>query len=190
MSQRPSPVLSDLRMPVELTRARSTPSRRVWLPLALLGLLACFGEVVFLTQDAWLASAGARALLTPLLDRAGYTLKRPLVRDAWQVEGLAIAADPGHDGTWRVDAVLVQRSEILQPWPHLRLRLRDWQGGSIALRDLAPADYLPRDLPRPIAPDRLAAPDQPVRLHVDVMLPARANGTRPGFDQASLRPLP
>lgn len=190
MSQRPSSMLDDLQMPVELTRARRTPTPRYWLPLALAGVFACLAEVAFMTQDAWLADAGVRTLLTPLLESAGYALKRPVLADCWQIEGLSLAADETRAEVWRVDAVLVQHADILQPWPRLRLRLRDWQGMTVAQRDLAPADYLPADLPHPIRGSRLAVPDQPVRIRVDVMLPLRANGTRAGFEQASLKVLP
>ena len=191
MSTPQPPRFQDLHIPVELTRPAETPPRqRRWLLLALLGLIACLAELAWITQDNWLASPGVRAVLTPVVARTGHTLRRPILADAWSVDGLALTADPAVDGVWQVDAVLTQHADILQPWPRLRLVMRDWQGASVAERDLMPADYLPAGLPPRFAANRLIAADQAVRIHVSVRQPARANGTRPSFEQVALRPLP
>lgn len=182
--------LQTLQLPVELTR-RPLPRRRsLWLALALLGLITAAGEAIWLSRDFWLRQPTVRMLLSPGLDRAGYTLERPQLADAWQVSALTLHAEPTVAGVWHVDALLSHNADILQTWPTLRLSLRDWQGRLAGQRTLRPVDYLPSTLPARLGPQALVASDQPVRIQIAVRMPMRADGQPPAFEQAELSVLP
>lgn len=183
--------LKTLELPVELTTAPvAVPLRRRWLLAALLGLFVVSGESLWLARDWLLGQPAFRAIATPLLSPLGYELQRPHLQDAWQLTGMTLRAEAGTRDVWHVDAVLTNQASILQPWPALRLSLRDWEGRLVARRVLAAADYLPADLPPAFAPAALIESDQPVRIRISVRIPADVNGRVPGFEQVDLRPLP
>lgn len=183
--------LRALELPVELTAAPvPQPHGRRWLLAAVLGLLVVAGEALWLARETLLAQPGFRLLASPLLAPFGYTLQRPVRNDAWQLAGLSLRAEPGSADRWHVEAALTNQAAILQPWPTLRLSLRDWEGRLVARRVLQPADYLPADLPAAYAPDKLIEQGQPVRIHIGVRVPADGNGRIPAFEQVELRPLP
>lgn len=182
--------LQTLQLPVELTRQQPLRRRGLWLMLALAGLLLAAAETLWLSQDFWLRQPAVRNLLTPLLDQAGYTLKRPQLTAAWRVSALTLRAEPAAAGVWHVDALLQHHADILQPWPVLQLSLRDWQGRLAGQRRLLPADYLPEGLPRHLGPQALTGSGQPVRIHVAVRIPAQADGQIPVFEQAELSAQP
>lgn len=189
------PPVADLRMPVELTRRAerkpAPPRRRLWALLAALGLVLVIAEGIWLSKDFWLGQPAVRMALTPVLDRAGYTLERPRLRDAWGVSGLNLSAEAGTgDRVLHLDAVLVNRAAILQPWPVLEVTLRDWQGRLAGRRQLAPAEYLPAGLPADLGPDALVASDRPLRIRVSVQLPLREDGRAAPVEHAEMRPLP
>lgn len=182
--------LQTLQLPVELTRRQLPRRRRLWLALALPGLITAAGEAIWLSQDFWLRQPGVRMVLTPVLDQAGYALRRPQLGDAWQVSALTLRAEPAAAGVWHVDALLSHDADILQTWPTLQLSLRDWQGRLAGQRTLQPVDYLPTTLPVRLGPQALVASDQPVRIQVAVRMPARADGQLPSFEQAELSVQP
>lgn len=183
--------LKTLALPVELTTAPvAVPLRRRWLLAVVLAALVISGESLWLARDGLLAQPTFRALATPLLAPFGYDLQRPHLHDVWQLGGLSLHAEAGTHDIWHVDAVLTNQASILQPWPTLRLSLRDWEGRLVARRVLAAADYLPADLPAAFAPGALIESGQPVRIRISVRIPADVNGRVPGFEQVDLRPLP
>lgn len=184
------PTLSDLQLPVELTRRQPLRRRKMWLLLIISGTLLAGAEAIWLSRNYWLQQPFVRMALTPLLARTGHELQRPLLPQAWQVAGLTLRSEPLDAAAWHVDALLSHQADILQPWPTLNLRLRDWQGQTIATRRLEPADYLPADLPPHLGPQALIASEQPVRISVAVAIPARADGGLPAFEQAELSPQP
>jgi predicted Zn finger-like uncharacterized protein len=80
--------------------------------------------------------AGAYALfgLSPLAptDLAAYELRQ------W-----GAASDPNEAGRLLLRASIVNRATYAQPLPLLRLALQDRFGGTLQVRDIGPADYLP-----------------------------------------------
>lgn len=183
--------LRALALPVELTAAPApAPHGRRWLLIAALGLLVVAGESLWLARTYLLAQPGFRQLAAAALAPFGHTPQRPVLDDAWQLAGLGLRAEPGSADRWHVEATLTNQAAILQPWPTLRLSLRDWEGRLVARRVLRPADYLPADLPEAFAPGKLIEQGQPVRIHIGVRVPADGNGRIPVFEQVELRPLP
>jgi len=178
--------LDALALPVQLKRAQPPKNQRRWLLLAVLGALVVVIESVWLSQAYWLQQGTVRNLLNPLMARTGYEMLRPQVRDAWQVANLDWRVNGSDPHRYQLDARLINRADILQPWPILRLSLRDINNVRLSTLDLLPRDYLPATPKLPI----LAASDQPLRISLPIQLLARDNGTWPAYAAIELSPLP
>ena len=179
-------------VPVELD-AESTvkPSRQwPWFILALIAATLVIAQSLWLSQQFWLQQPLVRSVLTPALDRIGYTLNRPILGNAWEVTGLSLSSEPSSTTVWHLDAVLTNRARILQPWPTLQVSLRDWQNSLVGRRNIKAADYLPTGLSAQFAPNALIASDQPIRIRVSVVLEPGSDGRYPIFEQAELKALP
>lgn len=190
-TDRQSLALDALALPVQLERAQPPKNQRLWCVLAMLGALVVVIESAWLSQAYWLQQGAVRNLLNPLLARSHYELLRPLVSDAWQVTDLGWRVNDIDPHRYQLDARLINRADILQPWPTLRLSLRDANGVRLTALDLLPRDYLPAtpsDLPAKLP--ALAASDQPLRISLPIQLLARDNGTWPAYAAVELSPLP
>lgn len=179
-------------IPVALdAESSSAPSRQwPWYVLALIAGTLVIAQTLYLSQPFWLQQPLVRRVLTPALDRFGYTLNRPILPTAWEVTGLSLSAQPNSTTVWHLDAVLTNRARILQPWPTLQVSLRDWQHSLVGRRTVTAADYLPEGLSPRFAPTALIASDQPVRIRVSVVLEPGPNGRYPVFEQAELKAVP
>lgn len=179
--------LDALALPVQLERAQPPKRQRLWLLLAGLGALVVVIESLWLSQAYWLQQGAVRNLLNPLLARTHYELVRPRVDDAWQITDLDWRVSDSDPHRYRLDARLINRADILQPWPALRLSLRDANGVGLTALDLRPRDYLPAATPKL---STLAASDQPLRISLPIQLLARDNGAWPAYAAVELSPLP
>lgn len=185
--------LDALALPVQLERAQLPKHQRLWLFLAALGALVVVIESIWLSQGYWLKQGAVRNLLNPLLARAHYELLRPLVNDAWQITDLGWRISDSDPHRYQLDARLINRADILQPWPTLRLSLRDTNGVRLTALDLQPRDYLPAapaSLPATPKLSTLAVSDQPLRISLPIQLLPRDNGTWPAYAAVELSPLP
>lgn len=185
--------LDALALPVQLERAQPPKNQRLWQVLAMLGALVVAIESLWLSQAYWLQQGAVRNLLNPLMAQTEYELLRPLVSDAWQVTDLGWRVSDSDPHRYQLDARLINRADILQPWPTLRLSLRDANGVRLAALDLLPRDYLPAvssSGPAAAKLPALAASDQPLRLSLPIQLLARDNGTWPAYAAVELSPLP
>ena len=178
--------LDALALPVQLERAQPPKNQRLWLALAMLGTLVVVIESIWLSQAYWLQQGAVRNLLNPLLASTHYELLRPLADDAWQITDLGWRVSDSDPHRYQLDARLINRADILQPWPTLRLSLRDAHGVRLTALDLQPRDYLPATTKLPA----LAASDQPLRVSLPIQLLARDNGTWPAYAAVELSPLP
>lgn len=179
-------------IPVELDAAAPLKSSRPW-PWFVLALIAgalVIAQSLFMSQQFWLQQPLVRSVLTPALDRIGYTLNRPTLPTAWEVTGLSLSAEANSTTVWHLDAVLTNRARILQPWPTLQVSLRDWQNSLVGRRAVKAVDYLPTGLSAQFAPTALIASDQPVRIRVSVALEPGPDGRYPVFEQAELKAQP
>lgn len=185
-ADRPALALDALALPVQLDRAQPPKHQRLWRIVAAAGALLVVIELMWLSHGYWLQQGAIRNLLNPLMARTPYTLLRPTVDAAWQVTDLGWRVSNDDPHRYQLDARLINRAEILQPWPTLRLTLRDANGVRLTALDLVPLDYLPREN-RPAA---LAVSDQPLRISLPIQLLPRDNGTWPAFAAIELSPLP
>jgi len=178
--------LDTLVLPVQLERVQVPKHQRLWRVMAMLGAVVLIIESIWLTQGYWLQQGAVRNLLNPLMSRTEYTLQRPQVSGAWQVSNLGWRVSDNDPHRYQLDARLINRADILQPWPILRLSLRDANGVRLTALNLHPADYLPATAKLPT----LAASDQPLRISLPIQLLARDNGTWPAYAGIELSPLP
>jgi len=185
-ADRQSLALDALALPVQLERAQRPKSQRLWRMVAMLGAVVVMLESLWLSQAYWLQQGAVRNLLTPLMAHAGYELLRPRVSDAWQVTDLGWRISDSDPHRYQLDARLINRADILQPWPTLRLSLRDANNVRLTSLNLQPRDYLPASAKFPA----LAASDQPLRISLPIQLLARDNGTWPAYAAVELSPLP
>lgn len=185
-TDRPTLALDALALPVQLDRAQPVKRRRRWLVLAMLAACVLVLEGLWLTQAFWLQQGAVRNALNPLLASTPYELLRPQVKDAWQVTDLGWRVSEQDPHRYQLDARLINRAEILQPWPTLRLSLRDSYGVRITALDIAPRTYLAKSS----GLSSLASSDQPLRISLPIQLLARENGTWPAYAAVELSPLP
>jgi hypothetical protein len=122
------------------------------------------------------AIAGAYALfgLSPLA---------PTDLSAYELRQWGAASDPNEANRLLLRASIVNRATYAQPMPLLRLVLQDRFGGTLSMRDIGPADYLPGTGPpgllqpgqRADALIRIVDPGtEAVGFELDVCLPAGA----------------
>ncbi len=183
----PKPI-NDLSLPVELTSAATAKKSAIWWRLTLIiASLVLIAEIIWLSQSFWLTKTSVRQLVNPVLAPIGYTLRRPLLTEAWQIDRLAIQLNADDHRIWQGQAVLSHRADILQPWPPLKLTLRDWQGRTLATGTLQPHEYLPANLPKRYAANALIAFNEPVVIQFAVRLSAQADGMAAPVEQVELR---
>jgi predicted Zn finger-like uncharacterized protein len=119
--------------------------------------------------------AGAYALF-------GATVLAPTDLAAYELRQWGAASDPAAPNRLVLRASIVNHATYAQPLPLLRLALQDRFGGTMGLRDIGPADYLPGTGgssllgpgERADALIRIVDPgDEAVGFELDVCLPAR-----------------
>jgi hypothetical protein len=62
---------------------------------------------------------------------------------AYELRQWGAASDPNETNRLMLRASIVNRAGYAQPFPLLRLTLQDRFGGTLGVRDIGPADYLP-----------------------------------------------
>ena len=67
----------------------------------------------------------------------------PTDLSAYELRQWGAASDPNEANRLTLRASIVNRATYAQPFPLLRLTLQDRFGGTLGLRDIGPADYLP-----------------------------------------------
>jgi hypothetical protein len=82
------------------------------------------------------AIAGAYAFL-------GLSVLAPTDLSAYELRQWGAASDPREANRLMLRASIVNRASYAQPLPLLRLTLQDRFGGTLGMRDIGPADYLP-----------------------------------------------
>ena len=133
--------------------------------------------------------AGAYALF-------GATALAPTDLSAYELRQWGAASDPAAPNRLVLRASIVNHASYAQPMPLLRLALQDRFGGTLGLRDIGPADYLPGSGAsnllgpgeRADALIRIVDPgSEAVGFELDVCLPARG-GVRCASQLKTARP--
>jgi predicted Zn finger-like uncharacterized protein len=107
--------------------------------LALLLLI----QVIHSQRHDLVRSPGLGTLVAGVYGLFGSTVLAPSDLAAYELRQWGAASDPNQAGRLMLRASIVNRASHAQPLPLLRLALQDRFGGTMGLRDIPPADYLP-----------------------------------------------
>jgi predicted Zn finger-like uncharacterized protein len=107
--------------------------------LAILLLL----QVVHSQRDALAQSPSLGPAIAGAYAFLGLSMLTPTDLSAYELRQWGAASDPNEANRLTLRASIVNRATYAQPFPLLRLTLQDRFGGTLGLRDIGPADYLP-----------------------------------------------
>ncbi len=107
--------------------------------LALLLLL----QVVHSQRDSLVRSPALGPAIAGAYAFLGLAVLAPTDLSAYELRQWGAASDPNESDRLMLRASIVNRAAYAQPFPLLRLTLQDRFGGTLGLRDIGPADYLP-----------------------------------------------
>jgi hypothetical protein len=143
-------------------------------------------QVVHSQRNDLVKSPGIGPVIAGTYAFFGLTLLAPTDISAYELRQWGAASDPNEANRLMLRASIVNRATYAQPFPLLRLVLQDRFGGTLGMRDIGPADYLPgadaRGLLQPgeraDAVIRIVDPGtEAVGFELDICLPA-AGGVR------------
>lgn len=126
-------------------RTRPKPAQgtsRVWRYANLLLVFAILAQIAFATRATWLDDARIRPWLDAACERLACRL--PPRRDVAQIALVArdVRPHPSEPGALVISATMLNRASFSQPYPTLEIVLSNLDEQRIAMRRLAPQDYL------------------------------------------------
>ncbi len=123
-------------------RAPARNSARAWRYANILLCLGLLGQLVYATRQHWLDSASTRPYLDAACERLGCRL--PPRRDVAQIALVArdVRPHPSEAGALVISATMLNRASFSQPYPTLEITLSNLDEQRIAMRRMAPQDYL------------------------------------------------
>jgi predicted Zn finger-like uncharacterized protein len=139
-------------------------------------------QVVHSKRNELVKSPGIGPAIAGTYSFFGLTLLSPTDLSAYELRQWGAASDPSEANRLLLRASIVNHATYAQPFPLLRLVLQDRFGGTLGLRDIGPADYLPggdaRGLLQPgeraDAVIRIVDPGtEAVGFELDICLPAQ-----------------
>ena len=110
--------------------------------VAVLALLFAL-QVIHNQRNDLVKSPGLGPLVAATYSFFGLTLVSPTDLAAYELRQWGAASDPNEANRLLLRASIVNRASYAQPFPLLRLVLQDRFGGTLGVRDIGPADYLP-----------------------------------------------
>ena len=110
--------------------------------VALLALLFVL-QVLHSERNDLVRSPTWGAAVARTYDFFGLSVLAPTDLTAYELRQWGAASDPNEANRLMLRASIVNRASYAQPYPFLRLSLQDRFGGTLGMRDIAPADYLP-----------------------------------------------
>ena len=110
--------------------------------VAVLALLFAL-QVVHASATTSCATPAFGPALAGAYDFFGLSVLAPTDLSAYELRQWGAASDPREANRLMLRASIVNRATYAQPLPLLRLTLQDRFGGTLGLRDVGPADYLP-----------------------------------------------
>lgn len=115
---------------------------RIWIFANFLLLLALLAQLAFASRATWLDDARVRPWLDAACERIGCRL--PPRRDVAQIALVArdVRPHPSEPGALVISATMLNRAKFGQPYPTLEITLSNLDEQRIAMRRLAPQDYL------------------------------------------------
>jgi predicted Zn finger-like uncharacterized protein len=100
-------------------------------------------QVVHSQRDALVQSPSLGPVIAGVYAFLGLSMLAPTDLSAYELRQWGAASDPNEANRLMLRASIVNRATYAQPFPLLRLTLQDRFGGTLGLRDIGPADYLP-----------------------------------------------
>jgi hypothetical protein len=100
-------------------------------------------QVIHSKRNELIKSAGIGPVIASTYAFFGLTLLSPTDLSAYELRQWGAASDPNEANRLLLRASIVNRATYAQPFPLLRLVLQDRFGGTLGMRDIGPADYLP-----------------------------------------------
>lgn len=121
-----------------------SPSRR-WPWIAGIGALALLLalQIVHSRRNDLVRSPSIGPVIAGAYSLFGLSPLAPTDLSAYELRQWGAATDPNEADRLLLRASIVNRAGFAQPLPLLRLVLQDRFGGTLAMRDIGPADYLP-----------------------------------------------
>ncbi len=115
---------------------------RLWRYANLLLVALLLAQFVYASRDFWLDSGRVRPYLDAACERLGCRL--PARRDVAQIALVArdVRPHPSEPGALMISATMLNRAGFVQPYPTLEITLSNLDEQRIAMRRLAPQDYL------------------------------------------------
>jgi predicted Zn finger-like uncharacterized protein len=110
--------------------------------VAVLGFLFAV-QVVHSQRNDLVKSPGIGPVIAGTYAFFGLMLLAPTDLSAYELRQWGAASDPNEANRLLLRASIVNRATYAQPFPLLRLVLQDRFGGTLGMRDIGPADYLP-----------------------------------------------
>ncbi len=147
------------------------PSARTWMALAFAAVLVVLlaGQVVYQQRDQWAQDPQWRPWLERFCDLLRCQL--PLRRDVSRIELLErdVRDHPQVEDAVLINATFVNRADFAQPYPVFEVGFSDLAGTLVAQRRFEPREYLPES----DSFDAGLAPDEPVKVRLEVLDPGR-----------------
>ncbi len=100
-------------------------------------------QIVHSQRDALVRSPSLGPAIAGVYALLGLSMLAPTDLSAYELRQWGAASDPNEANRLMLRASIVNRASYAQPFPLLRLTLQDRFGGTLGLRDIGPADYLP-----------------------------------------------
>jgi hypothetical protein len=100
-------------------------------------------QVVHSQRDSLVQSPALGPAVAGIYAFLGLSVLAPTDLAAYELRQWGAASDPNEANRLMLRASIVNRASYAQPFPLLRLTLQDRFGGTLGLRDIGPADYLP-----------------------------------------------
>ena len=149
----------------------SEPTRRGrWWSLAVaIGLLTLGAQAIHHFRSDIAANATFGPWLTATYGTLGGELTPHWDVHQYQIIDSITTAEPNERGigSLKITARIQNRGPSRQPYPAVQLRLKDRYDAAVASRMFAPAEYLPRNIPR----GRLMSPGETARAEIEIIDP-------------------
>ena len=100
-------------------------------------------QIAHSQRDALVQSPSLGPAVAGVYAFLGLSTLTPTDLSAYELRQWGAASDPNEANRLMLRASIVNRAAYAQPFPLLRLTLQDRFGGTLGLRDIGPADYLP-----------------------------------------------
>ena len=147
--------------------AAPAPRTRLWAAISLALILALAGQAMHFYRDQLVRDPRFGPTVTRLYHALGLTLAPRWELQAYELQQWGLLTDPAAPNTLRMRATVANRAPFPQPYPLIKLVLKNHADAPVALRAFTPAEYLPERA----AADRLLAPEQRANAEIAIVDP-------------------